>query len=226
MLNDNNGSCNDFGGGWFIIILFLFAMMGGWGNGWNRGGMGGASGAADNYVLASDFAQVERKLDTVNAGLCDGFYAMNTGMLNGFAGVAQQNSNIAMQLQQCCCDNKAAIADLKYTIAQGDYATSQAINMAARDIVDSQNANYRALHDEIMANRIEDKNAQIAAQQQQIFGLQLAASQTAQNAYLVDKLGYHCPQPAYVVQPPQQVAFATNCSGQATYAGGGCGCMG
>ena len=152
---------------------------------------------------------------------------MNTGMLNGFAGVAQQNSNIAMQLQQCCCDNKAAIADLKYTIAQGDYATSQAINMAARDIVDSQNANYRALHDEIMANRIEDKNAQIAAQQQQIFGLQLAASQTAQNAYLVDKLNPNrCPIPAYVVQPSQPVAFATNCAGQATYAGGGCGCMG
>lgn len=41
----------------------------------------------DGYVLTSDFASIERKLDNVNNGLCDGFYAMNTGMLNGFAGV-------------------------------------------------------------------------------------------------------------------------------------------
>lgn len=59
--------------------------------GWGRGGYGyGGSqggGVMDGYVLTSDFASIERKLDNVNNGLCDGFYAMNTGMLNGFAGV-------------------------------------------------------------------------------------------------------------------------------------------
>ena len=56
-------------GSWWIIILFLFIFAGGWNrNGWGGNGNGATpsgSGAIDNYVLASDFAQVERKLDTV-----------------------------------------------------------------------------------------------------------------------------------------------------------------
>ena len=78
----NNDGFGGDGNGWWIILLFLFA-LGGWGgNGTGFGNRGG--GAADNYVLASDFSNIERKLDSVNSGLCDGFYAMNTGMLNGF----------------------------------------------------------------------------------------------------------------------------------------------
>lgn len=59
-------------GSWWIIILFLFIFAGGWNrNGWGGNGNGATpsgSGAIDNYVLASDFAQVERKLDTVQQG--------------------------------------------------------------------------------------------------------------------------------------------------------------
>lgn len=115
-----NGNDNGFWGGnngWWIILLFLI-----WGNnGWG-GGYGGnrSLGITDGYVLASDFSNIERKIDTVNGGLCDGFYAMNTGMLNGFAGVnnnitqtqiaAMQNTNalagqmvgLSNQFQQCC----------------------------------------------------------------------------------------------------------------------------
>ena len=88
---------------------------------------------------------------------------------------------------------------------------------------DAVNANYRALHDEIVANRIEDKNAQIQNQQAQINALQLAASQEKQTNYLISKLGPKCPEAAYVVQPPQQVTFPTNCCG--TFTGfNGCGC--
>lgn len=95
----NNGRNDDWGGNqsWWIIILFLFCFAGGWGNG--RGGLFGGdgstgSGITDGYILTSDFANIERKLDSVNNGICDGFYAMNTGMLNGFAGV---NNNITQQ---------------------------------------------------------------------------------------------------------------------------------
>ena len=87
----NNGRWGD-GNGWWIILLFLFA-LGGWGNGGFGGGYGGrgqGGGAADGYILASDFSNIERKIDGVNTGLCDGFYAMNTGMLNGFGNI--QNS--------------------------------------------------------------------------------------------------------------------------------------
>lgn len=235
-----NGGDDGFGfggnGAWWIIILFLFCFAGGWGNG-NWGG-GGASGAADNYVLASDFAQVERKLDTVNAGLCDGFYAMNTGMLNGFAntntnilntGYAVQNGINALgaQLAQCCCDNREAIAGVNYNMATN-------ANMLSRDVergfCDTQyrdamntNALMQAGHsdaDRIIARldamEVARKDERIAEQNQKIFQLQLAASQEAQNNYLISQLGYQCPKPAYVVQPPQQVTFPQNSCG--------CGC--
>lgn len=73
---------NDMFGGnsaWWIIILFLFCFMG-----WGGNGFGTTNGVTDGYVLTSDFANLERKLDGVNNGICDGFYAMNNGMLTGF----------------------------------------------------------------------------------------------------------------------------------------------
>lgn len=95
-----------------------------------------------------------------------------------------------------------------------------------RDVIDNQNANTRAILDALNRQAIEAKDTKIAEQNQQIFQLQLAASQERQNNYLVSQLGYQCPKPAYVVQPPQQVTFPTNCGGVASYATGGCGCMG
>ena len=96
-----------------------------------------------------------------------------------------------------------------------------------RDIIDNQNANYRALHDEIVANKIEAKNERIAELTMQLNRADLRASQEAQNAYLLSELK-PCPKAAYVVQPPQQVTFPTNCCGNVAYAnynsGCGCGC--
>lgn len=120
--NNNNGAFGDGNGAWWIIILFLFIFCGwGNGNGWNNGG----GGAVDNYVLASDFAtlqrqidsgisSLERKGDAINSGICDGFYAMNTSLLNGFAGT---NSTI----QQNGYDTRNAIQ-------QGQIADMQSFN--------------------------------------------------------------------------------------------------
>lgn len=86
--SNSNNSGWGYGGDW-IWVLVLLALFGGWGNG-NGGGFGGyRGGIAENYALATDFATIERKLDGVNNGLCDGFYAQNTNMLNGFANVQQ-----------------------------------------------------------------------------------------------------------------------------------------
>lgn len=86
-----------------------------------------------------------------------------------------------------------------------------------RDIIENQNANYRALHDEIVANRIEDKNAQITAQQNEINALRLAASQERQNTYLINELK-PCPVPAYITCNPYQSY------GYGSYGNCGCGC--
>lgn len=225
-LNSGAGANSGFGFGnndaWVLIILF--ALIFGWGNGNN--GIGGGNGAMDNYVLASDFATIQRQLSNgfgdltsqtrfIQNGLCDGFYAMNTGLLNGFAGVnnaimtngyetRNAINGVSSQLAGCCCDIRTAIGDVKY---------ANAIN--TRDIIEANNANYRALHDEIVANRIEDKNAQIQAQQNEINRLQLSASQSAQNAYLLSELKA-CPKPSYIVPNP-------NCCYSYSVTPNGCG---
>lgn len=200
----NSGYGNGFMNGDGFWAIILLAIIFGWGgNGYGFGGGRGASngGAVDGYVLASDFSNIERKIDSVNNGICDGFYAMNTGMLNGFAGVTNAITTggyetrnaingLSSQLAQCCCENRAAIADVKYNMA-----------MNTCNINETVNANFRALHDEIVANRIEDKNAQIAAQQNEINALRLKASQEAQNTYLINQLKPSA-SPAYIVANP------------------------
>ena len=261
-LTGNNRNDSGFGGengAWWIIIFVLFFAFGGWGNGFgNRGGVGtSGSGAMDNYVLASDFAtlqrqidsgvsSLERKSDAINNGLCDGLYAqaqlingVNSNIASTTASVQQtlcQGFNgvnsaintsgyetrnaingVSSQLADCCCKTQSSIKDINFNIAMQTNSINQTLCNGFRDVIDSQNANYRALHDEIVANRIEDKNAQITAQQNQINALQLAASQQAQNNYLVNQLR-PCPVPAYTVQNPYCCGYGSaacnnNCCG-------------
>lgn len=213
-------------GAWWIIILFLFCFAGGWG--YNRGGFGGAGGATgsgitDGYILTSDFANIERKIDTVNSGLCDGFYAINTGLLTGFGDVNNnitkqtiadmQNTNaitgqitaLGTQLAQCCCDQQYQLAtqaaDLNYRLAEQSCATRQAIADSARAVTDNADVNTRAILGAIQGMQtqaLQDKIAALTADNQ---SLKFSASQAAQNAYLVAALN-PAPVPAYQVPNP------------------------
>lgn len=232
--NGNNGG---FGGNgdnaWWIILFLIF----GWGrNGFGGGYGGGGSGAADNYVLATDFATIERKLDGINNGICDSTFALNNTMTNGFANVQQtlcqgfngtntaiyQNGfnterglwNVSSQIADCCCQTQRSIDQVNYNTAMNTNAIQQTLCGNTRDIIEASNANFRALHDEIVANRMEDKNAQIQAQQNEINALRLAASQERQNRYLVNELR-PCPVPAYITCNPYQSYNYNPC---------GCGC--
>ena len=86
LLSGNNGRNNDgFGGdgSWAWVLIFLIFALGGFGR--NGYGFGGGTGSvSDNYVLASDFATLQRQIDSSTAtlerkadatqqGLCDGF---------------------------------------------------------------------------------------------------------------------------------------------------------
>ena len=101
-----------FGGGaWWIIILFLFMFgMGG------LGGFGGQNGALTRAEMQQGFdtAEVTRKLDGLSYGLSDGFYAQNTTMLNGFAGVTAAVENARFAAQQCCCETNRNIDSVRY----------------------------------------------------------------------------------------------------------------
>lgn len=268
---NNNGAFGD-SGSWFIILFLIFAIFG-WGgnrgNGW--GGNGGGTSVYEGYVLNNDFSQLsrqlsdatamtERKLDGVNNGLCDGFYAQNTTLLNGFSGVNQnlfnntaaiQNTltqgfsglntgmvqqgyenriavgNIGTQLSDCCCDIKGILKDNRYENSQNINALNNSMNagfvsvnqancLNTRDIIDNQNNGTRAILDAITANRLEDKNAQIQAQQNEINSLRLAASQSAQNEYLLNSLRNGCPVNAQLVCGNQPIPVQ--------YITAGCGC--
>lgn len=218
----NNGFGNGWGGDWWIILLFLFAFNGGWGNG---GVFGGSNGVTDGYVLASDFSNIERKIDTVNGGLCDGFYAMNTGMLNGFAGVNNnitqntignmQNTNaitaqitaLGNQMASCCCDQKNAMtqafADLNYNLASQECNTRQAVADAKAGVIAEIDASTRSILDFLT----QDKIATLTAENQ---SLRSAASQAAQNAYLINAL-QPAPVPAYIVANPNAAYNPCGC---------------
>ena len=215
----NNGD-GMFGGNgaWWIIILFLFVFCG-WGGGWGNNAGRGQGTAMDGYVLTSDFANIERKIDGVNNGLCDGFYAqaqlvngVQMQMANGFgqaelsrsnqqAALMQQLNNMAMQAADCCCKTQTAIQGVNYNLATQACETRNTIQNGTRDIIENQNANARAVLDALTAQRIEAKDEKIAAQNQQLFAAQLAASQAAQNQYLVQTLRPG-PIPAYTVPNP------------------------
>lgn len=224
------GGFGGYGAEWiWIIVLFALWQNGGFGGGYgNRGG----AGIGENYVLATDFATIERKLDGVNNGLCDGFYAMNTGMLNGFSGVQQtlcqgfngvnqSINNIGYSIKDCCCQTQRAIDGVNYNMATQFGTLNTTLCGLGRDIIDNQNANYRALHEEIVANKLEAKNERIAELQAQVSGLQLKASQEAQNAYLLSELK-PCGKPAYIVPNPN-CCYQYNVTGTG-YGNGGCGC--
>ena len=226
-----NGYGGMFGDSWiWLIVLFLF--------GWGRNGFGNnGSGAMDNYVLASDFAtlqrqidsatnSLERKGDTINAGLCDGFYAMNTTLLNGFSGVnqnmnsgfqtaelsranqqaalMQQLNAMQMQAQQCCCENRAAIAQVRYDMATQACDTRNTVQSATRDIIDNQNQNSRAILDFLTQSKLQD--LQTANQE-----LRLQASQAAQNNYLISQLR-PTPIPSYASCNPWAGGTYTGCN--------------
>lgn len=266
LLAGNNGRNGDgmFGdnGAWFIVLFLIFAAFGWGGNGWggNRGNGSNGSGAMDNYVLASDFATIQRQLSDgfgdltsqtryIQNGLCDGFYnqaqlingvntniasstaALQNTLCQGFNNVNQgivtngyetRNAiqGVSSQLASCCCDIREGIQGINYNLATNTCALQNTMNMNTRDVVDTVNANYRALHDEIVANRIEDKNAQIAAQQNEINALRLSASQAAQNTYLIDQLK-PCASPAYLVPNPNccynACSLTNGCNGCGNY---------
>ena len=253
-------------GGMGMFLPFMF-MNGGFGFGGN--GCGCGSNAIEASIQRGfDNQSVLNKLNGIEQGICslgyDNLAQMNNlgmAVANGFHGVdnaicnlgytTQQGFNatqVAMlqgqnalqaQLAQCCCDNRVGQMQIQNQMQADTCAITNQANVNTRDIIESNNAGFRAILDKMCQQELAAKDATIAAQNQKIFGLELSASQAAQNAYitanqsaqtaeLIRRLGADCPQPAYVVQPPQPVTFPTNCCGGVNYAGygnnGGCGC--
>ena len=241
---DSNNNCGGgfgsfFGEGiWAVIIL---GMIFGWGNGgWGGFGGGGINTpAGQGYATRADITEsfnfngLDNAVRGIQQGLCDGFYNMNTTLMNGFHGVdnavcqlgynTQAGFNaLASQLASCCCETQRAIDGVNYNMATNTCAIQNTIQNTTRDILDNNNANTRAILDFLTQDKISSLTAENQA-------LKFQASQTAQNAFitanqeaqtaeLIRRLGRDCPVPAYVVPNP-------NCCYGSGYNGyNGCGC--
>lgn len=223
-----NGGFGGMGGDWGWIILLLLL---GWGNGGFGGGYGGNQ-------LSYDFPWLLNGQNGVNANTNAGFQnaMLNdniTGIRDGITSLASQVANsfnsaqisnlqgiygVQTALQNCCCENRANIADLKYTVATENCADRQAVSDGIRDIIENNNRTSQLILDKLCAQEIDNLKAANIALQNQVNMLNLSASQTAQTAqlvadntaqtqYIVNRIAPY-PIPAYTVANPVTPATA------------------
>lgn len=243
-MGGNGFGGNGFGGdGWWIILLLLFA--GGWGNGFGGGFGGGGdiypwmnqaditTSGFQNLATQNQITGIQSSIGDIQTALCNGFAGVNATVNGGFANAevannARQMANmnqlfgIQSSLQNCCCENRANIADLKYTVATENCADRAALSDGVRDIIANQTQGVQRILDVMCQDKIDAKNERIADLERQLTMANLAASQTAQTSRLLadnaaqtvalEQYLNPVPVPAYIVQNP-------NCCGNY-----GCGC--
>jgi hypothetical protein len=178
----------------------------------------GAQNAISAQMYGNTIADLERS------------FAAQTAQMQGMNGLQSQ-------LAQCCCDNRAATADLKYTVATENCADRTAAAQNTRDIIDAQTRGTQAILDKLCALELDGVKGQLAQAQRENVGLQnqlnmatLRESQTAQNAFIqqgfsneVDALYNRlnsCPVPTTPVYGRTPIF---TCPGQNTGCGCGCG---
>ena len=152
---------------------------------------------------------------------------INTNIMAGVNTLQGAINGVGNQLASCCCDlkydlgsNAAEIgrgiergfSDTNYNLATQANTLTTAVNNGfcqagfaaqtnTRDIIDNASANTRAILEKLSKMEIDAKNDKIADLTAKLNRADLAASQAAQNTYLINELK-PCPQPAYVVPNP------------------------
>jgi hypothetical protein len=210
----NSGFGNGcFGGDWAWIILLLLLCGGGWGNGFG-GGFGGDgvmpylwnTQTQSDVNRGFDTASLSGQLSGIQSAITTGFSnaevsdcnramdAMQTAYTNQIASmnqrfadttaITQGFTNLSSQLANCCCENRLATANLGSDIAREACADRQAVSEGVRDILANQNASVQKILDQMCADKIDAKNEKIADLERQLTMANLAASQTAQNAFI------------------------------------------
>lgn len=195
----NRGYNDDWGGNSSWIIIFLIFALMGWGNnGWGNGNLQGALTRGD-LCQDMNFNNLEGAVRGVQNGLCDGFYAINTTLLNGFNSNQREMAAIAAQQQQCCCETNRNIDAVRYENAKNTC-----------DIITAGSANTQKILDFLCQNKIDDLQAQVNAYQMQL-------SQATQTNTLINALR-PTPVPAYPSVSPYQALNG--------WGFGSCGCSG
>ena len=237
--NNNNGGFGFGGndGGW-ILLLFILILAGGWGNGYGGYGGGGAGYMTADIQRGFDQSAVIGGLSGIANAINTGFSNAEVSRCNAQANVLQTLNNnqanlstqlntIAMNQQNCCCENRAGLADLKYTVATEACADRSAVSDALRDVIASNTANTQAILDKLCQQEIDALKTQNQQLQMQGYLASLAASQNAQTGQILNDNAAQttallralnpAPIPAYVVANP----YGCNCGNW-----NNCGCNG
>ena len=197
---NNDGMWGGANGTW-IWVFFLFFLLA-----WGGNGFGFGNGATQGALTRSDMCQefnfnnLQRSVLGIQNGLCDGFYAMNTTMLQGFNGLGNQVQENRFASQQCCCETNRNIDSVK---AENYRNTCEIVNAIRAD-----GDATRAMLTQNTIQELRDK----------LQDAKFENSQFLQNQYLVNQL-QPVARPAYITCSPY---VANGCGNSCNY--GCCNC--
>ena len=251
--NNGGGFGFGDGNGWWILLLFILMGgwgngFGGYGNGnlasdaavmypWmNQSNQ--INGGFRDQMLNTSINGIQQSITSgfgdVQTALCGGFAGVNASINGAQNAIAQQlytnqianmqqNFGVQSALQNCCCENRAGLADVKYTIATENCADRAAISDGIRDLLAATQAQTQTILTQLCNDKIEQKNDTIAQLRSELMYARGQASQDVQTAAIqagqralaneVEQYVAPSPRPAYIVQNP-------NCCAQNF----GCGC--
>lgn len=212
--NRNNDGMFGGANGTWIWVFFLFFLLAWGGGGFGFGNNAAAQGALTRAELYDglNYNQLENAVRGIQSGLCDGFYAQNTTMLQGMNGIQNQlcqgfngvNSNIAesrFAAQQCCCETNRNIDAVRYENARNTC-----------DIVNAIKADGDATRALMTQNTIQELRDNLQAAQLQLGNI--SQTQTIINAVRP------FPIPSYITCSPYTAVNGYGVCG----CGNGCGC--
>lgn len=250
-----NGNNDGFGGNnvWWAILWIMMMMCGGWSNGgWNNGGQAPAQYVAadvqrgfDQQATTSQISQLQTQVGqgfadaavancqgnaNITQAITNGQYATAQAITAAKDTVAQGMNTLGMSLLQGNCDNKAGLADVKYTVATEACADRNAVSNGIRDVITAGTANTQnilnglnevirsqqqgtqTIVDKLCALELDNFKRENAELRSRLQMADLAASQQAQtaailqgqNAQAQNILNTCCPppKPAYIVSNP------------------------
>ena len=207
-----------FGGdGAWVLLLFIILLAGGnWGNGFGGGTASDVQRGFDQSAVINGLSGIASAVNTgfsnAEVSRCNSQANILQTLNNNQANFSNQLNTIAMNQQNCCCENRAGLADLKYTIATENCADRTAIADALRDVIASNTANTQAILDKLCQQEIDALKAQNQQLQMQSYLANLAASQNAQTGQILTDNAAQTtallralsptPVPAYIVANP------------------------
>ena len=199
------GGFGGFGGGFGGMFEFPWLLNGQ--NQINANTNAGFDHAATQAALGNLSTAVTSGFGDVQNSLCSGFAGVNASIANAHSGLAAQMyanqisdlersfaaqtastqgmSAIQSQLAQCCCDNRAGIADLRYTVATEACADRAAVNDALRDVIAANTASTQRILDQLCQDKIDAKNDTIAQLRSELLYARGQASQDVQTARIL-----------------------------------------